>query len=225
MPFACLPYWPTINASKPRRGCPLTFLREVVLLCVSLHVLTPAFHPLCLRVQELHKPRAVPPARRHPPGVRCLDGRLQPGVRRRQVGSVHGGPVVFSVTEEPLGPNSSHGPVLGRCAGLWMPLEGGPKLQAFVLHGDVSREALQLQVRLDGGGHAVGTLETPVSAEGGGKRKGRLSERTPCSKPTPSSSATCLQRSEQITPGNDESFPFLTTILVFQLWKNAGFCK
>lgn len=47
-----------------------------------------------------------------------------------------------------------------------MPLEGGTELQAFVLHGDVSREALKLQVRLDTCRHAVGTLKTPMSAEG-----------------------------------------------------------
>ena len=96
--------------------------------------------------------------------IHRVHGRVQPGVGRGQVGSVHGGPIVLSVAEEPLGPDGPHRPVLGRGAGLRVPLEGGPKLQALVLRGDVSREALQLQVRLHRGRHAVGTLKASASA-------------------------------------------------------------
>ena len=151
------------------RDLPLTFLHEVVLLGFPLHLLAPAFHPLRLRVQQLQEPRAVPVARGRAPTIHRVQGRLQPGVGRGQAGSVHGGPVVLPVTEEPLGPDGAHRPILRGGAGLRVPLEGGPELQALVLRGDVSWEALQLQVRLHPSRHAVGALEASVSAGDGGQ--------------------------------------------------------
>lgn len=147
----------------------LTFLHEVVLLGFPLHLLAPAFHPLRLRVQQLQEPCAIPVAWRHTPAIHRVQGRLQPGVGRGQVGSVHRGPIVLPVTEEPLGPDGAHRPVLRGGAGLRVPLEGGPELQALVLRGDVSWEALQLQVRLHPGRHTVGALEASVSVGNGGQ--------------------------------------------------------
>lgn len=95
----------------------LTFFREVILLCFSLHLFAPAFHPLRLCVQQFQKPRAISPARRHPPCLHCVQGWLQPGIWWWQSRSVHLCPVVLPVTEEALRPHSPQCPILGRGTG------------------------------------------------------------------------------------------------------------
>lgn len=157
-------------------GLALTFFQEVVVFSFSLHLCAPALHPLGLRVQQLQEPGAVPAARGHPACLHRLRGRLQPGLCRRQARWACWGPVVLPVTEQSLGPHSPQRPVLGGGAGLRVPLEGGAELQAFVFHGDVCREALQLQVCLHSRRHAVRALETSVPAKEGKVTNGSLLE-------------------------------------------------
>lgn len=149
----------------------LTVLRQVVLLGLGLHLFTPAFDPLGLRVEQLHEPAPVPSqGGGRPAGVAGRGGALPRGGGLQLpaglagglpgAGGLGGGAVVLAVAEEPLGAHGSHRPVLGGRAGLRVALEAPAELQALVLHGG---EALQLHVGLHRRRHAVGSLEPALS--------------------------------------------------------------
>lgn len=99
--------------------------------------------------------------------------------REGQVGSVHGGPIVLPATEEPWVRTVRDRPycvgVLPECS-----RKEGPELQSLVLRGDgVSGKPPALGLALHPAGYAVGALEAPVSAwGGGGDRQELLSEMT-----------------------------------------------
>lgn len=141
----------------------LTFLRQIVLLRLRLHLLTPALDPLGVCVEELHEPTPVPPQGGGHPARLARRGCALPRGRGFQLpGALTGGlpgargfgrgTVIFAVAKEPLGAYGSHCPVLGGRAGLRVALEAPAELQALVLH---DWEALQLHVSLHSRSHAV----------------------------------------------------------------------
>lgn len=149
----------------------LTFLRQIVLLRLRLHLLTPALDPLGVCVKELHEPAPVPPqGGGHPARLACRGCALPRGRRFQLPGGLTGGlpgawgfdrgTVILAVAKEPLGAYGSHCTVLGGRAGLRVALEAPAELKALVLH---DREALQLHVSLHSRSHAVWALEPALS--------------------------------------------------------------
>lgn len=137
----------------------LTLLRQVVLLCFTLHVFAPALQAFGLTVKKLHEPAAVTPEGWHAARLGCfVSGFHQPGFGLR-AGRPAGGPVILPVAEEALRPYGPHHVVLCRCAGFRVPLEAS-KLQTLVFCG---RKTLQLQIRLNCCRYAVGPFEAAES--------------------------------------------------------------
>lgn len=154
----------------------LTLFWQVVLFCLSLQLFAPPLDLFRLRVQQLHEPASVPPARRRGSSRIWWLGRrhgnryrgngfprrrLQPGLGAAlRTRGLCGGAVVLTVTEQALGSDGPYRAVLRGCAGLTVTLETSTELKSFILH---ERKTLQLQICLDSGRDAVGTLKPPLT--------------------------------------------------------------
>lgn len=156
----------------------LTFLWQVILFGLCLHVFTPALNPLGVCVKQLHEPAPIPPQRGGRPARLARRGAtLQRGRGFQLPGGLAGGlpgawgfsrsTVILTIAEEPLGTYCSHCSILGGCAGLWVALEAPTKLQALVLH---DRKALQLQVSLHSCSYTVWAFEPTLSEAENGRQ-------------------------------------------------------
>ena len=155
----------------------LTLLRQVILLCLPLHCLTPSLHPLHLHLQQAQEEFTITEAgggsawvgqAAGPLGPAPFDGQGQGGVGvdAGVDGAGLGGIaalVVFAVSPLALGVDRAVLCILARWLRLRrVPLEGAAELQGLVL-GAHPWEALQLQVCLDARRHTIGALEAGPS--------------------------------------------------------------